>query len=269
MAALPANLAEALLFGHEKGAFTGADSQQQGWCKLADNGTLFLDEIGEMDISLQAKILRFLQERQIQRVGSNQELTVDVRVVAATNRDPLTLIREGRLREDLYYRLNVVPIELPPLRERREDIPLLATFFMRRAAKASDKHVTAISSEVMAALQRYDWPGNVRQLDNLLQRLVILCRNSHILPEQLPPEFFAAPSGCGPQVTQEASEGDGLKPMARLEKQAIQDALDSFEGNVVQAAQLLGIGQATIYRKIKRYGIILRRNGYRFEQTSE
>ena len=241
MAAVPANLAEALLFGHEKGSFTGADSQQQGWCQLADNGTLFLDELGEMDIGLQAKILRFLQERQIQRVGSNRGLSVDVRIVAATNRDPLALIREGRLREDLYYRLNVLPIELPPLRERREDIPLLATYFMRRAAKASGKRITAISPEVMQALQRYDWPGNIRELDNLLQRLVILCRNSHILPEQLPPEFLAMPSGAGPQAIDESAEADGLKPMARMEKQAIQDALDSCEGNVVQAAQILGV----------------------------
>jgi DNA-binding NtrC family response regulator len=269
MAAVPANLAEALLFGHEKGSFTGADAQQQGWCELADNGTLFLDELGEMEVSLQAKMLRFLQERQIQRVGSNRGLSVDVRIVAATNQDPLKLIREGRLREDLYYRLNVLPIECPPLRERREDIPLLATYFMRRAAKAWGKRITAISPDVMTALQRYDWPGNVRELDNLLQRMVILCRGSHILAEQLPAEFLILPSSSETQIADEPVIADGLKPMARMEKQAIQDALDSCEGNVVQAAQVLGIGQATIYRKIKRYGISLRRHSYRFEQTSD
>jgi DNA-binding NtrC family response regulator len=261
MAALPANLAEAMLFGHEKGAFTGAERRQEGWCELAHNGTLFLDEIGEMDFALQAKLLRFLQERQIQRVGSNRHLQVDVRIVTATNRDPLQLVREGRLREDLYYRLNVLPIQVPPLRDRCEDIAMLAKHFMERAADANGKHVVGIHPEVIRVLERYTWPGNVRELENLMQRLVILSANSNILAQHLPPECFATIMEAESLPAAEAPEPDGLKRINRLEKQAIQEALDNCERNVVQAAEFLGLGQATLYRKIKRYGIALRPRG--------
>jgi two-component system, NtrC family, response regulator HydG len=264
MAALPAHLAESILFGHEKGAFSGADAMHRGWCEVADGGTLFLDEIGEMEIGLQAKLLRFLQERQIQRVGSSRLQSVDVRIVAATNRDPQELIRDRRLREDLYYRLNVLPIDLPPLRDRREDIPLLAEFFMRRTAEAHGKRISSISGEVFAALRQFDWPGNVRQLENLVQRLVITSPRSHIVPELLPPEFLCGvPAAATEPVDEWGVATDGspeLRPIARLEKEAILDALDRAEGNVVQAADFLGMGQATIYRKIKRYGIELKRH---------
>ncbi len=260
MAALPANLAESVLFGHEKGAFTGAETQQRGWCELAENGTLFLDEIGEMDFALQAKLLRFLQERQIQRVGSSRAINVDVRVVSATNRDPLELVREGRLREDFYYRLNVLPIEVPPLRERREDIPLLAKHFMHSVSEANGKRISSISGDVLDALQRYDWPGNVRQLENVMQRMVILSANGHIVRELLPVEILSqVPAGTVLETPAPVVKHDNLRPIDRLERQAIVDALESCRSNVVQAAELLGMAQATIYRKIKRYGIELKR----------
>jgi DNA-binding NtrC family response regulator len=226
---------------------------------LADNGTLFLDEIGEMDFSLQAKLLRFLQERTIQRVGSSRTINVDVRVLSATNRDPLTLVREGRLREDLYYRLNVLPIEVPPLRDRREDIPLLAKYFMHRLSEANGKRVSSIGGEVLDALERYDWPGNVRQLENITQRMVILSPNGHIVRELLPPELLAQLPPNGVNGQSQIVENDNLRPIERLERQAIIDALENCQFNVVRAAELLGMAQATIYRKIKRYGIELKR----------
>ncbi len=262
MAALPPSLAESVLFGHEKGSFTGADMRQKGWCEMADGGTLFLDEIGEMDLALQAKLLRFLQDHSFQRVGSSLVRSVDVRVVAATNRDPQDLVREGRLREDLYYRLNVLPITLPPLRERREDIPLLATCFLQRSAEKNHKRVTGFTDAAMQKLMQYDWPGNVRQLENLVQRLVILSRGSEITAESLPREFQAdgrEPPAMEHEWTRVEDAHQDLRAIDRIEKQAILEALENAQGNVVAAARLLGVGQATVYRKIKRYGIELRR----------
>jgi DNA-binding NtrC family response regulator len=265
MAALPPSLAESVLFGHEKGSFTGADVRQKGWCEMADGGTLLLDEIGEMDLALQAKLLRFLQDHTFQRVGSSTVRTVDVRVLAATNRDPQELVREGRLREDLYYRLNVLPITLPPLRARRGDIRLLATCFLQRAAEKNQKRVTGFTEAALEALERYDWPGNVRQLENLVQRMVILSHGEEIPLESLPREFFedrdaAGEAGLEDRWTRTEAGDEDLRRIDRIEKQAILDALEKSEGSVATAARRLGIGQATVYRKLKRYGIEIKRS---------
>jgi len=264
MAALPRDLVESTLFGYEKGAFTGADQAQPGSVEAADKGTLFLDEIGEMEIGLQAKLLRFLQERNFQRVGSSKARAVDVRIIAATNRDPLVQVRNGQLREDLYYRLNVVPIVVPQLRERRDDVEVLANLFLTRVAARYGKPEMAFSPEALELLKRHDWPGNVRQLENLVERLVIFNQGSVIGSAAIPPEI-ANPQAASKPIT--AADSDSLldgsgtselsKGMDLIEKAAIEDALRSVRGNVRDAAKVLGIGQATVYRKIKKYGIRL------------
>jgi two-component system response regulator HydG len=262
MAALPRELVESVLFGHEKGAFTGAVQAQVGCCESADSGTLFLDEIGEMDLNLQAKLLRFLQERTIQRVGSTRSKTVDVRVVAATNRDLLEQCRKGLFREDLYYRLNVVPINLPPLRERQGDVKLLAEQFLRRFAQKYRKPLQGFTDEAAALLAQYDWPGNVRQLENLVERLAILCQSPFVGADLLPPELRtnraiapAVSASSGESVLPTSSTDSGLRPIDEMERRAICEALQRTAGNVREAARLLGMGQATVYRKLKRYNI--------------
>ena len=263
MAALPRELAESTLFGHQKGAFTGAHQTQLGCCEASHQGTLFLDEIGELEESLQAKLLRFLQDRSVQPVGSGTVRKVDVRVVAATNRDLAARVREGRFREDLYYRLHVVPIAVPPLRELRQDLPQLTTYFLQRAALRYRKDLGAFSAAALQLLQAYDWPGNVRQLEHVVERVAILSRQPGIEPDQLPPEVLRPlPSGLSVWPAR-----DGVpaavptrpirEPMEQLEKQSILDVLQQTQGNVQQAAKLLGLGLATIYRKIKRHGICL------------
>jgi DNA-binding NtrC family response regulator len=262
MAALPPSLAESVLFGHEKGAFTGADLLQRGWCEMADKGTLFLDEMGEMDLALQAKLLRFLQDSSFQRVGSSKVQTVDVRIIAATNRDPVNLVRDGRLREDLYYRLNVLPIVVPPLRDRREDIMLLAQVFLERASKSHQKRVKEFTPAALDVLTSYDWPGNVRQLENTVERLVILCRNGSIGVHDLPPEILGGspfPGPCLDAATLPAETASVRCEMRDIERGAILNALSQSGGNVVRAASILGLGQATVYRKLKRYGIRVER----------
>ncbi len=254
MAALPRELSESALFGHEKGAFTGADQTQLGFFEAANQGTVFLDEIGEMDAQLQAKLLRFLQEHTLSRVGSPLPRRINVRVIAATNRDLRAEVRSGRFREDLYYRLNVVPILVPPLRERRDDIPVLATQFLRQSAARHRKEVARFSPSALEALMLHDWPGNVRQLENLVERLVILSSSPEIdaalLPEEVRTERpdVVVPA-AGPQPEQVCTRMD------ELEKQAVHQALRQARGNVRQAARLLGVGQATMYRKIHRYGL--------------
>lgn len=262
MAAVPHELAESLLFGHEKGAFSGADRQREGCCETADGGTLFLDEIGEMQPTLQAKLLRFLQDQMVHRIGSSKMKHVDVRVIAAMNRDPEQSVEEGRLREDLYHRLNVFPIEVPPLRSRREDIPLLVTWFLRQSKIQTGKQVSGFTHDAIEVLQRYPWPGNIRELENLVQRLVILARTRMIGTELLPPKLIEAANGGGRRSLSGESWHDGddeLRTMDRVEKQVIIEALSKSDGHVVTAAQLLGVGQATLYRKIKRYDIKLNR----------
>ncbi len=280
MAALPRELAESTLFGHIKGAFTGADQSQIGCCEAAHGGTLFLDEIGEMEHRLQGKLLRFLQERTVQRVGSSTVNAVNVRVVAATNRDLLARVNSGEFRRDLYYRLNVVPIELPPLRDRREDVPLLANRFLQRFSQKYSKPMASFSDEAMQVLVRCLWPGNVRQLENLVERLVILSQTPTIIAEALPAEVYETAtsdlgSGVGtfspppqPPLPLQGETTIGVQPLKELEKQAIIQALYQTKGNVREAAKLLGKGQATVYRKIKEHGIVLEELG-RTPQTED
>ena len=266
MAALPRELVESTLFGHEKGAFTGADQPQVGCCEAADRGSLFLDEIGEMDPGLQSKLLRFLQEHTLQRVGSSKPRRVDVRVIAATNRDLPAGVAAGRFREDLYYRLNVVPITVPPLRRHREDVALLAGGFLHRFALKYRKPMRGFTTEALDVLAAYDWPGNVRELENLVERLVILSTADVIgrgsLPEEVQGGERTLTFPALAAATAEPPEPEaGPRTMDQLEKQAILDALGTTRGNVREAARLLGCGQATVYRKIKRYGIVLEDQG--------
>lgn len=269
-AALPRELAEGLLFGHERGAFTGADRAQAGVCELADKGTLFLDEIGEMELGLQAKLLRFLQERTVHRVGGARPVAVDVRVVAATNRDLAERVRAGAFREDLFYRLNVFPVRMPALRERAADIPTLAGRFLALAGAKYGRGGMTFAPEALAAMADYHWPGNVRQLENLIERLAILHAGPVIPPDPLLDEFRssdALPMTFGkstarltrltrPSDDPDPTDGE-MRRVDQLEKEAIVDALTRFSGRVREAAQFLGLSQATMYRKLKRYIINL------------
>ncbi|HUP88760.1 MAG TPA: sigma-54 dependent transcriptional regulator [Longimicrobiales bacterium] len=338
VAALPETLLESELFGHEKGSFTGATAQRKGYFELADKGTLFLDEIGEMPMTTQAKLLRVLEEREFMRVGGEQEISLDVRVIAATNQNLRYLVDAGRFRRDLYYRLNVLHIDLPPLRERRADIPLLIESFIRQASKEHDRPPVVISPESLAILMQYDWPGNVREIKNLVESMVVLAPGRIIAPQDIPqeirtlspdntkllpapmlrvedggapapelefifrtliqmrvdiddlrrqfqsyqrnhPELPASepvyhpmplvPSGRsldviapGPDVDDASDEEDVIvfRPgmtIQTLEKDAIVAALKSVAGNRRKAAEMLGMGERTLYRKIKEYGIPL------------
>jgi DNA-binding NtrC family response regulator len=276
LSAIPPGLAESTLFGHEKGAFTSAVATQIGWCEAAHRGTLFLDEVGEMELSLQPKLLRFLQESTIQRVGSHEPRPVDVRVIAATNRDLREMVAERRMREDLYFRLHVVPIVLPSLRDRSEDIAPLALLFLRRHAGQYGRPITGISPAALDLLNQYSWPGNIRQLENVIERTVIFAKGRSIEPEDLPSEvhgeaIFRAPSphhrthgrstqeerwsSAGTPTTTHASHRPDLRPIQRHERVAIVEALHRSNGHVIDAARLLGLGQATVYRKIREYQI--------------
>lgn len=258
MAAIPRELVESILFGHEKGAFTGADRAQAGCCEMADHGTLFLDEIGEMDLSLQAKLLRFLQDFTVQRVGSTKSKTVDVRVVAATNQPLADKVKGGLFREDLYYRLHIVPIRMPALRERPGDIPLLANRFLQRFAHRYRKEKLGFSQEVLQALATYSWPGNVRQLENLVERMVILSHGPVLEISHLPSEMMVKTSE---EKSPGPAEAGSLTHLEALEKQAIVESLVRSRGNIKEAARYLGVGSATVYRKIKRYAILMNDQG--------
>ncbi|MGC8762909.1 MAG: sigma-54-dependent transcriptional regulator [Acidobacteriota bacterium] len=260
-AAIPATLMESELFGHEKGAFTGADRAHPGKFEQAHGGTLFLDEIGELNLDLQAKLLRVLEERVVTRVGGTQAIPVDVRILTATNRDLSKMAAEGRFREDLLYRLKVVELRIPPLRERREDIPLLAHAFADQIAKEYGKPVRSISPAVVQALQAYAWPGNVRELKNVIERMVIFCseeelREAH-LPAELRPALPPLPPSAAPPVRPEGPPAPPLPPPIRpledLEREAILRTLRETGGNKTQTARLLGIGLRTLHRKLKMY----------------
>jgi len=247
-AGLPTNLLESELFGHEKGAFTGAHERRVGRFEDAQGGTLFLDEIGEIDAALQVKLLRVLGERTFERVGSNRTLTADVRLVAATNKKLEELVKAGAFREDLYYRLKVMKIDLPPLRQRRRDIPLLAQSFMREFARENDKKVKEFTSETMDTLMNYDWPGNVRELRSAIEHAVVLCRGERITLRDLPAEVrgLGGPPESG--MRRLLSEGD--LTVKEAEKQLIMRALKECEGNVTAAAKKLGMSRRTMHRKI-------------------
>jgi len=256
--AIPRELLENELFGHERGAYTGADRRYIGSFERANGGTIFLDEISEMDPSLQVKILRVLQERSFQRVGGSEKVQVDVRVVAATNRDLQKEVEEERFREDLYYRLNVVPVWLPPLRERREDIPLLARHFLNIYSLRNDKIFLDFHPEAMEVLINYGWPGNVRELENTIERLVVLSNDSQVKVKHLPNHLQNVDRAIGWSRDQSAhslaSEKE-VHTLEQIEKQAIESALKKCEGNVLEAARRLKVGQATLYRKIRKFGI--------------
>ena len=258
--AIPRELLENELFGHERGAYTGADKRYVGSCERADGGTLFLDEISEMDPLLQVKLLRFLQERSFVRVGGNEAIKVDVRIIAATNRDIGREVDEGRFREDLYYRLNVVPVHIPSLRERREDIALLAKHFLDKYSSRNEKIFLDFAPQAMDALVAYDWPGNVRELENTIERVVVLHNDSRVKIAHLPQALVQEGRKREPRsATADASmaplDGGRIVPLDLVEKYAIESALKRCLGNVAEAARKLKIGQATLYRKIKQYGL--------------
>jgi len=270
-AAIAETLLDSELFGHEKGAFTGATSRKIGKFEQAQGGTIFLDEIGDMSPDTQAKVLRTLQEKEIVRVGGAEPIKVDVRIIAATNKDLEAQMQVGNFREDLYYRLSVYPIHIPPLRERKSDIPLLAAHFAHRYAEEMGKTITGFSDEAMRLLLAYDWPGNVRELENAIHRAVILASGSEIQVEDLPPavqELYRPRERSSPSRRNSESppeppppgplEGDEILPLDKLEAWALRRALELCSGNVSEAARKLGIGRTTFYRKAQQYGIELK-----------
>ena len=280
-AAIPENLLESELFGHEKGAFTGATAQRIGKFEQCNLGTVFLDEIGDMSVATQTKILRVLQSGTFERVGDNEPIKVDVRIIAATNKPLEQAVSAHEFREDLFYRLNVVRIQMPPLRERREDIRLLVNYFLQKFAQAQNQKPKSISPEVIAALDRHHWPGNVRELENVIQRAIVVAKGDAILPGDLPASIFAAarpePMGApanraGPETTLVASLPPDLASLSRtlfhwarqdrtlkvipaVERELIINALAETNGNQVQAAKLLGITRATLRKRVEKFHI--------------
>lgn len=253
-AALAESLLESELFGHEKGSFTGADKKREGRFVQANGGTLFLDEIGEMPISLQAKLLRALQQGEVQRVGSDVPITVDVRVLAATNRDLANEVKEKRFREDLYFRLNVISIEVPALRNRADDIPLLAAHFLQIFASRNHKKIKGFSPQALDMLRRHHWPGNVRELENAIERAVILCQGEVVQAESLPAGICkeAAPDN---EISQQDSISLAGLPLDMVEKKAIEGTLKQTGDNKSEAARRLGITRATLHNKLRKYGL--------------
>ena len=242
------NLFESELFGHVKGSFTGATETKYGRFELANGGTLFFDEVGNISMNVQRKLLRVLQEREISKVGSSQVIKVDVRIVAATNRDLQRAVREGTFRDDLFYRLSVVPITLPPLREKRDDIPLLANYFLRKYNKKRKKNIRNISKEAMKAITEYDWPGNVRELENAIERAVVLTEGDVIKPSDL--LYY----GLTAETVQKSETGE-VQHLCDVEKEYIAKVLRMFDGHRGETAQALGIDRKTLRLKLQKYGI--------------
>ena len=260
-AALAEGLLESELFGHEKGAFTGAIRRKLGRFELADGGTLFLDEIGEIGPALQTRLLRVLQEREIQRVGGDETIRVDVRVISATNRDLAALVREGRFREDLFYRLHIVPISLPPLRERREDIGPLAEHFVRKHAPRINRAVRGVSEEARAALERYAWPGNVRELENAIEQALVFCEAEEIGLADLPPQITER--RARPTLDLPTGDLSLTEILEDLERQLIARAYEKAAGVKTETARLLGIKTSALYYKLEKYGFIQKGEGGR------
>ncbi|MFQ5588832.1 MAG: sigma-54-dependent transcriptional regulator [Nitrospiria bacterium] len=248
-ASIPEMLLESELFGHVRGAFTDAKVDKKGMFEVAQGGTLFLDEIGEMPISLQPKLLRVIQEKMVRRVGSTQTLSVDIRIISATNRNLLELVNKKAFRDDLYYRLNVLQIDLPPLRKRREDIPLLAGHFLKKYAAAQKKDVTAFSEAAMKLLIEYAWPGNVRELENVIERGVTLAQTETLSATDLPP-IMTRQRGDQWVLDQTLAK---MAPLESLEEAYVWEVLQRLEGNKSQAAQVLKIDRKTLYKKIRHY----------------
>ena len=272
--AIPANLVESILFGHEKGSFTGATDKHLGKFQEANGGTLFLDEVGELPLDVQVKLLRALQESEIDAIGSKRSIKVDVRIVSATNRDLSLAVKEGRFREDLFYRLNVFPIEAPSLRERREDVPALVDCFVRRFNVEEGKSVVGASPETLAFLTAFEWPGNVRQLENAVYRAIVLADAPYLQPHDFPaisgvsappPEAQASSFAPPPTldlaaVSQDAPvrilDGRGhLRTLEEIERDLIQLAIEVYAGHMSEVARRLGIGRSTLYRKVREQGL--------------
>ncbi len=265
-AAIPEELIESELFGHNKGASTGATTTKRGKFDLANGGTLFMDEIGDMSLKTQAKILRILQEQRFERVGGSKTISVDVRIIAATNKDLEREIKEGRFRQDLYHRLNVIPIYVPPLRERKEDIPLLVEEFLREFAGQTALGPKTVSPEVIEALQSYNWPGNVRELRNMVERLVILSRGKEITLDDLPQPFLQQKTRKEEDIVRQASYSDMpqwlscddfREAKAIFEREYLMAKLKEHHGNVKKTAKAIGIERRHLHRKIKALGISL------------
>jgi len=271
-AAIPKDLLESELFGHEKGAFTGAERTHIGSCERAHDGTLFLDEICEMDMGLQSKLLRFLQNHTFTRVGGTEEIGVNSRVIAATNKDPLQEVEKGCLRDDLYYRLNVVPIYIPPLRERPEDIAVLAQYFLAMMSETYNRYFVDFSPEAVRLLLCYEWPGNVRELRNTIEQTVLLANSDRVTADLLPERIRDHAAGrkapdldvekaleCIRKALRpepiEPEQTDEVVPMAELEKRAILAAVRKCNGDISKAARALGLSRATLYRKLDKYGV--------------
>jgi Nif-specific regulatory protein len=247
-AALPENLLESELFGYEKGAFTGAMERKAGRFELADGGTIFLDEIGDLTPATQVKLLRVLQEKEFERLGGTQTIKVDVRLICATHRDLIKMSKEGKFREDLFYRINVFPVILPPLRERKEDIPLLAAHFTHKYNKENNKSIEGIDRAALDLLMNYNWPGNVRELENVIERAVVLCQQELISPKDFPPNIAQAVVDV---------EGHGLtlpKIIESIEKQKIKEALAKYKTQR-KAAKALGLTERILGYKIAKYGL--------------
>jgi two-component system, NtrC family, response regulator HydG len=251
-AALSEGILESELFGHEKGAFTGADRMRKGRFEFANNGTLFLDEVGDLPASTQIKLLRVLESREIMRVGSNEGIKVNVRLISATNREIEQLVKEGKFRQDLYYRLKVVTIQLPPLRERRSDIPVLVKRFMEDFAASYDRPEPTISNAAMRVLQSYDWPGNVRELRNVMESMFVVDVDGRLDLEDIPEEILGHQGRLATTVAEDSLIG---RPLDEVEAYYIEQALKQTGGNREDAARMLGIGERTLYRKIDEYRI--------------
>lgn len=264
-AAIPRDLMESEIFGHTKGAFTGAVTAREGAAARADGGTLFLDEICEMDLDLQSKLLRFIQTSSFQKVGSNTLKSVDVRFICATNRDPMAEVRAGRFREDLYYRLHVIPIELPPLRQREDDVILIARHLLQTYSREEAKHFERFAPETESILRAFNWPGNVRQLQNVIRNIVVLNDQDLVTPSMLPPPlsdlnlntFRASPAADSTSGGALAASGlvdaGAIRPLWQIEKQVIEETIARCDGNIPRAAALLEISPSTIYRKRQQW----------------
>jgi DNA-binding NtrC family response regulator len=251
-AAINENLLESELFGHEKGSFTGAHAEKKGLFEIADRGTLFLDEIAELDVGIQAKLLRALQERKIRRVGGTHEIGVDVRVVAATNRDLRAMVADGRFRDDLYYRINVLSIDVPPLRERREDIPVLIDYFLKKHTRNTSRLVRGLTPETRKLMVSYSWPGNVRQLESAIERAILLCEGDEITLDDLPSEVRHEVGPAAEGMFKLPAEGINFED---VERNLITQAMEQTDYNITKAAKLLGLTFRTLQYRLEKFGI--------------
>lgn len=251
-AAIPENLIESELFGHEKGSFTGANSSRMGKFETAHEGTIFLDEIGEMPLPAQIKLLRVLQEKEFERVGGDKTIKVNVRVIASTNKNLMDLVKQKLFREDLYYRISVFPVSIPPLSERSEDIPLLAAYFIDKYKDESPNTINGIDPEAMKILTSHNWPGNVRELENTIHRAVIIAQREYIGVKDLHPELLKNRVDENSNSTED-NDSKRIRSFDEIERDAINDALQAVNGDITTAAKNLGLGRATLYRKVKKY----------------